>query len=183
MRFIGITIAWIALALGVQAQEFPISRVTQLLVINQEQLLLDSELGKHILALEEEEKNALLAEGSRISEEFVAEELELTEKRDQLPPEEFRQLAEAFDAKVVAMRAQQDQSDRAQIARNEARRRQFFQIAVPVLGAIMRKYNAVAILDRRSVLIFDTNLDITQEAINRLDQEYADNPDILEPQQ
>jgi len=42
----------------------------------------------------------------------------------------------------------------------------------------LQKYMAGAILDRRSVLLFDKNMDITDEAIALLDDAFAKNPNM-----
>lgn len=167
---------------GTVAQEIPSNRTAQILVINQELLLNGSNLGQHILALEQLEQAALIEEGSTKSEVFIAEELALTSQRDTLSAEEFRALADDFDTRVEAYRTESALNDRALLLRAEARRRLFFQINVPILGAILRKYRSAAILDHRSLLLFDTSLDITQEAIEQLDIAFEENPNLLDAQ-
>lgn len=155
-------------------------RTGNILVLDQASLLTGSQLGKDILALELAEQETIIAAGQQINSAYEAEEQFLTEQRDILPPDEFRILAEAFNDKVEETRAEQSAGDEAQLARIEARRRAFYQAILPYLGEIIRRYNASAILDRRSVLLFDKNLDITLETIALLDQEYAQNPDMIE---
>ena len=79
------------------------------LYINQERLLTDSAGGKALLAQEQQARNQLVAEARRIDTSFEAEELELTELRAELEPDEFRELADDFDERVVAARAGQDE--------------------------------------------------------------------------
>ncbi len=161
-------------------QPFPTYGAPSILIINQEALFSETALGQDILALEQHEQEVLIAEGRRIGAAFEAEEKDLTLQRDTLPPDEFRRLADAFDEKVVAARREQETNDATLIANIEARRRTFFKAVVPILAALMQRYSAAAIVDQRSVLLFDRNLDITSEAIDLLDRAYADDPGMLE---
>lgn len=160
-------------------QEFPVFQASNLLIVSQEELFSGSAIGHDILQIEQEERDALIEEGRQIGDAFVAEERQLTALRDSLPAEEFRALAEAFDAKVEAARAEQEANDANLIANIEARRRSFYGVIAPILAQVMQRYNATVIIDRRSALLFDRNLDITREAIEFLDKAYAENPDMI----
>ncbi len=142
--------------------------VSPILVIDQERLFSESRLGERISSEIEAASDTLAAENRRIEAELVAEELSLTERRSSLPPEEFRALADAFDAKVQRLRAEQDEKERALQARGEADRQAFLNSIVPVLGAIAGERGAVAILDRRAVFLSADRIDVTDEAIRRL---------------
>ncbi len=179
MLRIALTILFTLLAPMAMAQEFPVFQPANVLIVSQEELFSGSALGRDILQLEQEERDALIEEGRRIGAAFVVEEKELTDLRDTLPPDEFRALADAFDEKVVAARAAQEANDSTLIANIEARRRAFYSVIAPILAKVMQRYNATVIIDRRSALLFDRNLDITREAIDLLDQSYRDNPDML----
>jgi len=161
------------------AQDFPTFQSTPILVVNQDALFSGTELGQDVLKREQEERDALIEVSREIGANFVAEEKNLTELRDTLSPEEFQILATAFDEKVVKARTEQEANDSRLLANIEARRRAFYQAIAPVLAGILRRYNAVAIIDRRSVLLFDRNLDITNEAIELLDRAYSENPDMI----
>ncbi|MEX0970918.1 MAG: OmpH family outer membrane protein [Paracoccaceae bacterium] len=150
-----------------------------ILFINQERMLIESTLGRAILVLESEERAVLTAASEAIADELAAEETELTELRKTATPEDFRIRAEAFNLRVERVRAEQLEKDRAQTQRNEDRRRAFFGIAAQVLGDIMVQNRASAIMDRRSVLLFNTSLDITDLAVSRLDTAYAEDPALL----
>ena len=161
------------------AQEFPTFQTTNILIVSQDELFSETELGKDILIFEQEERDILIEKSRQIGAAFVAEELALTEQRDLLSPDEFKVLADAFDEKVVAARAEQDASDATLIANIEARRRAFYRVIAPVLAQLMQRYGASAIIDRRTVLLFDSNLDITSEAVEFLDNAYRENPDMI----
>lgn len=174
-----LTIWFVLLAPMVEAQEYPVFQAASILVVSQEELFANSALGKDILKLEEEERNKLIEEGRRIGAAFEAEEKHLTELRDTMSPEDFQVLADEFDAKVVAARAAQETNDANLIANTEARHRAFFGVTAPILAKVMQRYNATLIIERRSALLFNRNLDITREAIDLLDKAYAENPDMI----
>ncbi|HIP22978.1 MAG TPA: OmpH family outer membrane protein [Rhodobacteraceae bacterium] len=174
-----LTLWFVLLAPQVNAQDFPIFQAANILIVSQEDLFANSALGKDILQLEQDERDILIEDGREIGAAFVAEEQRLTLQRDTLPPEEFQALAEAFDKKVVSARAAQETNDANLIANIEARRRAFFGVIAPILAQVMQRYNATVIIDRRSALLFDRNLDITREAIEFLDKAYSENPDMI----
>ena len=155
-------------------------RTGSILVLDQSSLLTRSKLGQDILELERAEQAAILDAGQLVTQELETEEAELTELRKTLENDEFRMLADAFNDRVELARASQNAIDDAQLLRVETRRREFFQSILPQLTNIIQKYGAAAIIDRRSVLLFDKNLDITLETIELLDEAYAENPDMID---
>ncbi len=180
MRWILAICFALGLAMPVQAQTDPTAPPPgAILFVNQERLLVDSTLGRAILSLESEERAVLTAEGERIAAELSAEETALTEMRKTATPEDFRVRAEAFNQRVERVRAEQLDKDRAQTQRNEDRRRAFYATAAQILGDIMVQSRASAIMDRRSVLLYNTSLDITDLAVSRLDAAYAADPALL----
>jgi len=171
---------WLALLSSMAtAQDFPVFQAANILIVSQEDLFASSQLGKDILKFEQTERDALIEEGRLIGAAFVVEEQALTQLRDTLPADEFQALAAAFDDKVVSARAEQETSDANLIANIEARRRAFYGLIAPILAQVMQRYNATVIIDRRSALLFDRNLDITREAIEFLNKAYAENPDMI----
>lgn len=173
---------WLCLFGGpIGAQELPYFGVsaTSVLLVNAEALFANTRLGQDILALDEQERNALIEDGRKMGRDFEAEEQSLTEMRDTTPADEFRVLADAFDAKVVAARQQQALLDSTLRANIEARRQAFNRLLSPILQRVMRKYRAAAIIDLRTVLAFNPSMDITNEAIELMDDAYTQNPDML----
>ncbi|MFT3974514.1 MAG: OmpH family outer membrane protein [Amaricoccus sp.] len=139
------------------------------LFINQERLLTDSRSGQAILAEEDRQRDALRSEARALDKSFEDEERRLTDQRPTLPAEEFRKLSDAFDARVVQARRDQD-SRAAQLAQEfDQRRRQFYAQVAPVLVSLMDRYGARAIFDEASVLLADQSLNITQAVIAEID--------------
>jgi Skp family chaperone for outer membrane proteins len=98
-----------------------------------------------------------------------AEERKLTDQRSKLSPDAFSGLADAFDEKVQKTRAAQAAKGRALNELVEKERQVFLAAAGPVLEQMMREAGAAVILERRSVFVSANAIDITDEAIERLD--------------
>jgi Skp family chaperone for outer membrane proteins len=152
-----------------------------LLTLAPEVLYTQSDFGQRIAREIEEESAALAAENRRIEAELTAEERELTDLRDTLEPEDFRSRAEAFDEKVQRLRREQDEKARVLGQRNEEARRALLNAVQPVLLQLMAESNAVAVLDRRAVLLSVEAVDITEQAIQRVNTEFGEGADILPP--
>ena len=172
---------WPANPVAAQQAPVPDTGVVQslILTISPEQLYSESAFGQRISREIEEEGAAISAENRRIEAELTAEERELTELRDTLAPAVFRERAEAFDEKVQQLRREQDEKARALGQRNDEARRALLAAAQPVLLQLMRDSRAVAILDRRAVLLSADAVDITDIAITRVNAQFADGADIL----
>ena len=158
--------------------DYPTVFPRSVLVLDQEALFSDSQLGQAILLVEAENRTVLLQENRIISDAFEKEEAELTALRSTMAADEFHTLSEDFDKRVRAAREKQLSKDVELQQTNESRRRRFLWISAPYLSEIMSKYRAVAILDQRSVLLFDRNMDITLEAIELLDRAFEENPNL-----
>ncbi|RMD90646.1 MAG: OmpH family outer membrane protein [Alphaproteobacteria bacterium] len=153
------------LSTAAQQLEMPISPI---LVIDQERLLSETRLGAEIARRLESRAEALAAENRRIESELIAEEQALTETRKTMSAAEFRPLAEAFDQKVQRIRAEQDAKERALAKAREEERARFLGRIVPILGQLARERGAVAILDRRVVFLAADSIDVTEDAIGRI---------------
>ena len=152
---------------------------SMILTISPERLYAESAFGQRIAREIEEEGAAIAAENRQIEAELMAEERELTDLRDTLTPEEFRDRADAFDEKVQQLRREQDEKARALGQRSDEARRALLTAAQPVLSQLMLESGAVAVLDRRAVLLSADTVDITVEAIARVDAQFGEGADIL----
>ncbi|MCV2870077.1 OmpH family outer membrane protein [Defluviimonas sp. WL0002] len=176
MRFwlVALSLA-VAAVLPVAAQEASVTTgprpvMTSILVLDQERLFEGSLWGKRVVSEIEADSSALAAENRQIESDLETEEQALTEQRKTLPGEEFRALADAFDAKVIEIRRNQDAKARDLARLRDVERQAFLATAVPVLrGLLSETPGALVILDRRSVLIAADVIDITDEAIARID--------------
>jgi Skp family chaperone for outer membrane proteins len=139
------------------------------LIVNQERLLTGSATGRRLLEEEEAERDKLRAEARSLDAAFEAEERQLTEQRATLAPDEFRARADAFDARVVQARREQDERASALAEEFEQRRRQFYARVAPILVMVMDRRGAKAVFDETSVLLADQSLNITDAVIAEID--------------
>ena len=178
-RFVALLIGLIFCATQSVAQsDFPTVFPQPILVLDQDGLFTNSKLGQSMQLIQAEERTVLLQESRLISDAFVVEEKRLTEVRNEVSADEFRTLSEDFDKRVQAAREAQLAKDVEMQQSIDGQRRRFLVIAAPLLSEIMLKYRASAIVDQRSVLLFNRNLDITLEAIDILDRAFELNPDL-----
>jgi Skp family chaperone for outer membrane proteins len=146
-----------------------------ILVLDQDRLFAESQFGRASLERQQQAATALESENSRIQAELVAEEQDLTTKRAQLQSAEFSALAKAFDEKVEQIRAEQDAKVRALLDARDADRRTFLSTLLPpVMAEILDATGAVVILNKSDVLISARAIDVTDEAIARVDRQWAD---------
>lgn len=159
--------AALALALlsaSAQAQEGP-----PVVVVDQERLFEESQLGQEIAQELEERSAALAAENRAIEAELVAEERDLTERRSELEPSKFRELADAFDEKVERLRAAQDAKGRDLVALRDEERQNFTNVVGPILLDFMRESGASLMLDRRAIVVSSERIDVTEDLISEID--------------
>lgn len=145
-----------------------------LLVVDQDRLYSDSRFGAASRRTRESDERTLEGENRRIEAALEAEERSLTDRRATLPAEEFRALAAAFDARVEDIRSAQDGKAREIARRQDDDRKRFFAAAVPVLADLMGDLGAVALLDTGTVLLSLDRIDITDDAIGRIDAVLGD---------
>ncbi|WP_375256897.1 OmpH family outer membrane protein [Citreimonas sp.] len=142
---------------------------SDILVLDFERLFADSAYGRRIARDIEAAGAEIAQQNRRIEAELIEEERRLTRQRDGMAPEDFRELARAFDEKVQRLRSEQDAKARALGARGDAARREFLDAAQPVLGTLMREAGATIVVERRTVFMSADTIEVTDEAIARID--------------
>ena len=145
-----------------------------ILTLDEARFFDQSQFGRRVEADLAAAQAALLAENRKIEAELSEEERALTERRAALPPEEFRALADAFDARVQSIRATQEGKSRALLDRSDAARAQFFPAARDVLAKLMAEAGAVVILSDEAIVLSFQQIDVTDAAIARLDATIGD---------
>ncbi len=177
---LAVALAVALLSIGAFAQQSgSIVATPGLVVVDQERLFADSLFGQRVQSELQSESNALAEENRRMEAELVAEELSLTDQRPNLSPAEFRNLANEFDARVTLIRLAQDRKSRALSNRQNAERQAFFEAALPVLQQLLQQAGASAMLDRRSVLISLSAVDVTDRAIAQIDAILGDGVGLI----
>jgi Skp family chaperone for outer membrane proteins len=164
-------LAALASACPAQTPAMPGSAVVTL---DQERLLKDTKFGAALAQAFDADTQALVAENRKIDADLEAEERDLTEKRKTMPAADFRILADAFDKKANELRDAQEAKSRELTRRRDADRNWFFQNIAPILGDYMVERGAVAILDKAAVVVSLGSIDITDGAIQRIDEKLGD---------
>ena len=139
-----------------------------ILVVDTTRLFNESDFGKSVFAEINEARRTLAAENRALEEDLTAEEAELTNKRTTMSAEEFRPLADAFDKKAQKIRAEQATKLDELRARPGRARSEFLSLSREILIEMMQERRALAILSKESVLLIHDAIDITEEAIARI---------------
>ncbi len=163
-------VAALFLATGAVAQE-----AVTVLTIDQDRLLDETEVGAEAFKALEARAQKLAAENQIIEDALIAEEQKLTEQRTNLSAVEFRDLANEFDVRVQKLRAEQDEKLRQLNRAREESRTQILRDAAPIISEIVRTRGALVVIDRRDVFLSADSIDITDEAIRRINAA-KDNP-------
>lgn len=145
-----------------------------ILTLDDERMFSGSAFGKQVIARQDAETKALIAENRRIEAALEIEEKDLTARRATMSREEFTPLSEAFNVKVEGIRKAQDAKTRDLQRRFDEDRGRFLEAARPILAEVMADRGAVAIIDSRAVFVGFENIDITDDAIARLDAAHAE---------
>jgi len=152
--------------------------VSPILTIESERFYAQSAFGQRVAREIEADGAVLAAENRKIEADLTEEEKMLTEQRAQMEADDFRVLADAFDEKVQTIRRTQDAKARVLNQRNESDRLEFVNAAGPVLEVLMRDAGAAVILERRSVFLSANAIDITEDAIQRMDAAIGDGSEL-----
>lgn len=172
---VGLALTGLAQSAGAQqvAPSTPLDRgriISPVLTIDSERLFLESAFGQRVAAEVETKGTDLAAENRKIETDLETEEKELTELRATMDAEAFRTLANAFDQKVQQTRQVQATKGRALNELLEVEREVFLSAAAPILEQLMRKSDAAVILERRSVFVSASAIEITDDAIELLNE-------------
>ncbi len=141
-----------------------------ILTIDQDRLFAETRLGGEALARLEKLAKDLAAENEQIENRLIAEESDLTALRATLPTDEFRALADAFDERVQKIRIEQDEKARLLNRQRDEERARFFNEIATLLSEIVREKGALVVVDRRDVFLSADRIDITDQAIERVNE-------------
>lgn len=136
-------------ALPVSAQQMGVIQ-SDVLVIDPERMLLESDYGKRLQAEIQAERDGLIAYNEKVAQELEAEEQRLTALRSTTPANEFRALADAFDQRVEELRLESERLSRELERRREMIPIQFMRVVQPVLSELLTEANAMVMIDVRT---------------------------------
>lgn len=145
--------------------------------VDQDQLYFESRFGQRVQNQIAAASQALEAENQRLVAELSSREMELTERRADLSPAEFRELADAFNARAEAVRNEQERKSREIVLFQEAEQLRFFEAAGPLLNTLLAEVGGSVLVDARFVLIAADEVDLTDLAIARINDVLGDGAD------
>lgn len=151
-----------------------------ILTVDIDRLFGQSQFGQRITQDFTTAGEQLAEENRRIADALRQEELALAAQRPDMDIEVFRDEAEAFDLKTQGIRRAQDAKEAALEDAFANGRDQFLEVTRPILGELMVANGALAILDRRSVLLSLGSIDITDQAIARIDEALGDGTGVVD---
>ena len=152
------------------------------LTVDPERLFAESRFGKAAIAKLEAAQQDLLAENKKLEIALEAEEKDLTGQRPTLPPDQFRELADAFDKKAEEIRAARLAKSRSLTTLRDEDRQNFLSAVVPILGDLMGEMGALVILDKKTVFLSFERVDVTTRALARIDAALDNNLNPIAPQ-
>lgn len=146
------------------------------LFVNLERIFAESLFGQRVREDLGAAQAALIAENAQIQQTLQEEERLLAERRPTMDVDVFRAEADAFDARVQAIRNEQDAKEEVLQQVLAAGRADFRAAVQPVIVRIMVERGATLVLDHTSVYVAVASVDITQDAIDALDATLGNAP-------
>ena len=138
-------------------------------------LLKQTQIGKKIIAEDNIARQNLQSENEELEENLLLEEKELSDLRKTLTLDDFRLKAQDFDKKVTIIRKEQGQKEQLLIAENRKNENDFFKKIYPLLYGLLSEKGGLILIDQRNVVLWDSSVDLTKDAINLIDRVLGDN--------
>lgn len=157
-----------------KAQDGATAKPAVILIVNTEQLFAQSKVGQSIRKQAQAQAEALQAENQKKSKEMEAEAKKLGDQRALLSQSEFQKKVEALQKKDRQLqKTMQEKSQAFQLGTQQARAK--VQAALrPIFVDIMKERGGTVLLDQSVVLAGGVDLDVTQEALKRLNEKLSD---------
>ena len=152
------------------AQPLSAAEKSELFTVDMTKLLRSSEFGKNIIAANNLARKKLQSENEELEKKLLLEEKELSELRKTLSVEEFRPKALEFDKRVSIIRAEQGKKE--EILNKKVRKEEtdFFKRIYPLLYEILIERGGLILVDQRNIILWDNSVDITDDAIQSINQ-------------
>ncbi|MCV2892151.1 OmpH family outer membrane protein [Lentibacter sp. XHP0401] len=174
---------WAGVALSQSADQPLSNSQSEVVIVDPNRLFSETLFGQHISEQLEAEAEELAANNRRIEEELRTEERDLTEQRPTMSPEDFRDTAEAFDQKVQAIRRERLDRARELEEKRASAEARFLATAQSALVELMNERGANILLDMRSVILRDNAIDITNDAVRKIDEAIGRGENMTLPDQ
>ena len=164
--------AVLAFAAPVQGPEA--AAPSSVLTVDLEKIARESDYGQRVNGLYQAEILTLQSQAKQVEAELIAEEQELVAQRDIVSPEQFKELSQAFDRKVVAIREDQNSKQSELQAKQRDDQRNLLRLIAPILYEIVSARGASVLIDRRNIVLDLSSVDITDEAIAKMNETLGD---------
>ena len=173
MKRFKIFFVFVFVLLNIPEQAY-VSNHSTIFTVDMGKILKFSKFGKHILSENNRSRYALQRENDILEDELLVEEKLLSELRKTLPADEFRKKAIDFDEKVSKIRSDQARKEEnlnIEIRREEA---EFLKSIYPLLFQIVSEKGGMILLDQRNVVLSDSSVDVTSDAIELINRVMGD---------
>ena len=156
--------------LSLLAQPLLGSEKSSVFTVDMGKLFRSSDFGRKIISTNNIARQELQKENEELESLLLSEEKELSEQRKTLSSDEFRPKALAFDEKVSIIRT--EQAKKEENLKNKVRKEEaeFYKRIYPLLYEILLDRGGLVLVDQRNVILWDTNVDITDDAIRLINQ-------------
>ena len=156
--------------LSLMVQPLIASEKSSLFTVDMGKLFRSSDFGKKIISINNIARQELQNENEELEAILLSEEKELSEQRKILSSDEFRPKALAFDERVSIIRAEQVKKE--ENLKNKARKEEaeFYKRIYPLLYELLLDHGGLILIDQRNVILWDSSVDITDEAILLINQ-------------
>ena len=175
IKYVFFSVLFICVTNSSYGQSYPVyQKLSAIAVLDQESLFSETIWGKNILKNVEEKVTELAAENRLIENELELEELNLTKVRKSISKIEFDILAIEFDGKVKQIRDEQSIKQRKINNYLNENRKLFFEKITPILLNYIDELGIEVLLNKDTVALASLGSDITQSAINRINEKLDD---------
>ena len=140
--------------------------------VDMNKLLKQTAIGKKLISDNNSLKQSLQNENDALQAELLLEEKDLSELRSSLSADEFRPKALAFDQKVTIIRLEQAQKEENLLRDIRKKESDFYKNIYPILYKLLSEHGGLILLDQRNVVLWDSSVDITDEAIDMINRIY-----------
>ncbi len=148
--------------------------------VNPEYVLTTSEIGREINRRAREREVELRQMDAETSQMLNDREEELTNLRDTMSIEEFTPLAEEFDQRSEYERKHLDELVQQEAVNRQAQIARLLERIRSEVIQFSAERGVDAVIDSRQVLAYNTNLDVSELIVSRLNEDYNLNKDAID---
>lgn len=144
---------------------------SQVVVVDLDRVFTETLYGQRLQEDFREADRVLNIDFDRIAAELIAEEKQLRDIRSETDPDQFREMAEAFDAKSTKLRLEQSERRNKLNQDLQVSRENLLRQLGPILSQLMQERGASILIqnDDQRMIVFP-QADITQSAIALIDK-------------